>query len=92
MWSRIHSSTFAAARVYTLFCAESSGKTRPFSMAIRFLRVHGVVFGLALGRNLVVGLGEDAIEGSKRRIKTVSAKREYLGHEFSGALQHDCRN
>src|ERR1700746_575174 len=58
----------------------------------QILRVHGVVFGLALGRNLVVGLGEDAVEGSELRIETVRAKWEYLGHEFSDALQHDCRN
>ncbi len=56
------------------------------------LRVHGVVFGLALGRNLVVGLSENAIERSNLRIEAMRAKREYLGHEFSGALQHDCRN
>ena len=52
----------------------------------QILRVQGVVFGLALGRNFVVGLREDTVEGSERRIETVSAKREYLGHEFSGGF------
>jgi len=50
--------------------------------------MHGVVFGLALRRNLVVRLRKDAVHGSNLRIETVSAKWEYLGHEFSDGLLH----
>src|SRR6266853_2827505 len=55
----------------------------------QIMRVRGVIFGLPFWRNLVVRLREDAVEGSELRIEAVRAKREYLSHEFSGALQHD---
>ena len=64
-------------------------KSSAFFDGDQILRVRGVVFGLALRRNLVVGLGEDAIERSKLGIEAIRAKREYLGHEFSGVLKHE---
>src|SRR5262249_44010470 len=52
----------------------------------QIVRVQGVVFGLALGRDFVVGLREDAFERGDLRVETKCAKWEYLGHEFSSEI------
>jgi hypothetical protein len=46
----------------------------------QIVRMHGVVLRLALRRNFVVRLGEDAIERSELRVEAKGAEREYLGH------------
>jgi len=48
--------------------------------------MHRVVFCLALRRNLVVRLRKNAVKGRELRVEAKCAKREYLGHEFSGVL------
>ena len=62
------------------------GKRAALLDSDQILRMHGVVFGLALWGDLVVRLGKDAIKRRNLRIETKRAKREYQGHEFSGGL------
>src|SRR5258708_2378426 len=50
------------------------------------VRVSGVILLLHGGRNFVVGLRQDALKGSVRRIITVGAKGINLGHGFSGGV------
>ena len=58
----------------------------------QIVRMHGVIFGLALGGNFVVRLSEDAIERGDLRVETKGGKRKYLGHEFSKWSRTQQRN